>query len=144
MSTVAHVLENKSGEVVTVETGSTVFAAITIMDTNHIGALVVTKDSNIAGIFTERDYLGKIALKSKSSRETLVDDVMTADVVVGNTNDSVERCMRIMTRHKCRHLPIVGEDGLAGMISLGDLVKHMLSEKQQEVDQLSSYIQGSY
>jgi CBS domain-containing protein len=144
MSTIAQILENKGGEVITVEVGSTVFEAIELMDKNHIGALVITSDGDVAGIFTERDYLGKIALKFRSSRETPVEDVMTADVVVGNTEDSIDRCMRLMTKHKCRHLPIVGKDGLAGMVSLGDLVKHMLSEKQQEVDQLSSYIQGSY
>ena len=144
MSTVAHILENKGGDVITVEKGSTVFDAIQVMDSNHIGALVITSKGDIAGIFTERDYLGKIALKFRSSRETRVEEVMTSDVIVGNTDDSVERCMRSMTRHKCRHLPIVGKDGLAGMVSLGDLVRHMLSEKQQEVDQLSSYIQGSY
>ena len=144
MSTIAQILENKGGDIITVEVGSTVFAAIELMDKNHIGALVITSDGDVAGIFTERDYLGKIALKFRSSRETPVEDVMTADVVVGNTDDSIDRCMRLMTKHQCRHLPIVGKDGLAGMVSLGDLVKHMLSEKQQEVDQLSSYIQGSY
>ena len=144
MSTIAQILENKGGDIITVEVGSTVFEAIELMDKNHIGALVITSDGDVAGIFTERDYLGKIALKFRSSRETPVEDVMTADVVVGNTDDSIDRCMRLMTKHQCRHLPIVGKDGLAGMVSLGDLVKHMLSEKQQEVDQLSSYIQGSY
>lgn len=144
MSTIAQILENKGDDVITVEVGSTVFEAIELMDKNHIGALVITSGGDVAGIFTERDYLGKIALKFRSSRETPVEDVMTADVVVGNTEDSIDRCMRLMTKHKCRHLPIVGKDGLAGMVSLGDLVKHMLSEKQQEVDQLSSYIQGSY
>ena len=144
MSTVAHILEKKGGEVITVEIGSTVFDAIQVMDTNHIGALIICNKGDIAGIFTERDYLGKIALKFRSSRETPVEEVMTSDVVVGNSDDSIERCMRLMTRHKCRHLPIVGEDGMAGMVSLGDLVRHMLDEKQREVDQLSSYIQGSY
>jgi CBS domain-containing protein len=144
MPTVAHVLENKGGDLITVEKGSTVFDAISVMDSNHIGALIITSNGEIAGIFTERDYLGKIALKFRSSRETLVEEVMTADVVVGNSGDSIERCMRLMTRHKCRHLPIIGDDGIAGMISLGDLVSHMLDEKQAEVDQLSSYIQGSY
>ncbi len=144
MSSISQILKNKGNDVITVEKGSTVFEAITVMDNNHIGALVITSKGNIAGIFTERDYLGKIALKFRSSRETLVEEAMTSDVIVGNTDDSVERCMRLMTKHKCRHLPIVGNDGLAGMVSLGDLVRHMLSEKQQEVDQLSSYIQGSY
>jgi CBS domain-containing protein len=144
MSTVAHILEKKGGEVITVEIGSMVFDAITVMDANHIGALVISNKGDIAGIFTERDYLGKIALKFKSSRETPVEEAMTSDVVVGNAEDSIERCMRLMTKHKCRHLPIVGEAGLAGMVSLGDLVKHMLDEKQREVDQLSNYIQGSY
>ncbi len=144
MSTVAHILENKGAEVITLEKGSTVFDAITLMDSNHIGALIITIKGDIAGIFTERDYLGKIALKFRSSRETQVEEVMTSDVIVGNVEDSVERCMRLLTRHKCRHLPIIGKEGLVGMVSLGDLVKHMLSEKQQEVDQLSSYIQGSY
>ena len=144
MSTIAFVLEKKGGDIITLEQGSTVFEAITVMDANHIGALIITSNGNVAGIFTERDYLGKIALKFRSSRETPVEEVMTSDVVVANTDDSIERCMRLMTSHKCRHLPIVGTDGLAGMVSLGDLVRHMLSEKQQEVDQLSSYIQGSY
>ncbi len=144
MSTIAFVLEKKGGDIITLEQVSTVIEAITVMDANHIGALIITSNGNVAGIFTERDYLGKIALKFRSSRETLVEEVMTSDVVVANTDDSIERCMRRMTTHKCRHLPIIGADGLAGMVSLGDLVRHMLSEKQQEVDQLSSYIQGSY
>jgi CBS domain-containing protein len=110
----------------------------------NIGAVLVQEGDKISGIFTERDYLQKIALKSKSSQETRVGDVMTTPVISADPRDSVKQCLETMTTCRCRHLPVVSDGKLLGIVSIGDLVKKMLDEKQTEVEQLSQYITGTY
>jgi len=144
MSTVSEILENKGGLVLSVKVTETVFDAISLMAQVNIGAVMVQKNAEIAGIFTERDYLQKIALKSMSSRETAVGDVMTSPVITAEPGDSVQKCMETMTSAHCRHLPVVADGELLGIVSIGDLVKKLLDEKQSEVEQLSQYITGSY
>jgi signal-transduction protein with cAMP-binding, CBS, and nucleotidyltransferase domain len=104
----------------------------------------VQKGDTIAGIFTERDYLQRIALQSRSSKQTRVGDVMTSPVISADPDDSVQRCMETMTTCRCRHLPVVHDGKLLGIVSIGDLVKKMLDEKQLEVEKLSQYITGTY
>jgi CBS domain-containing protein len=144
MSKVSEILENKGGMVLSVDVNETVFDAISLMAEVNIGAVLVQKDDTISGIFTERDYLQKIALKSRSSQDTRVGDVMTTPVISADPNDSVQHCMETMTTCHCRHLPVVEDGKLLGIVSIGDLVKKMLDEKQQEVEKLSQYITGTY
>jgi len=144
MSRVSSILEQKGGMVLCVDVSETVFDAISLMAQVNVGAVLVQKDEAIAGIFTERDYLQKIALKSLSSKETKVGDVMTSPVISADPADSIQHCMETMTTCHCRHLPVVEEGKLLGIVSIGDLVKRMLDEKQSEVEKLSEYITGTY
>lgn len=144
MSKVSEILDNKGGMVLTVDVSETVFDAINLMSQVNIGAVLVQKNDSISGIFTERDYLQKIALQSRSSRETKVGDVMTTPVISAHPDDSVQQCMETMTTCRCRHLPVVENGKLLGIVSIGDLVKKMLDEKQNEVEKLSQYITGTY
>ncbi len=144
MSKVSQILEHKGAMVLSVDIDDTVLAAISLMAQVNIGAVLVQKDDTISGIFTERDYLQKIALKSRSSEETKVGDVMTTPVISADPNDSIQQCMETMTTCHCRHLPVVEEGKLLGIVSIGDLVKKMLDEKQSEVEKLNEYITGTY
>ncbi len=130
--------------VLSVDVSETVLHAISLMAEVNVGAVLVQKDEIIAGIFTERDYLQKIALKSLSSKDTKVGDVMTTPVISAEPGDSVQQCMETMTTCHCRHLPVVENGKLLGILSIGDLVKKMLDEKQNEVEKLSEYITGTY
>ncbi|MDX1459462.1 MAG: CBS domain-containing protein [Xanthomonadales bacterium] len=144
MSTVSEILNRKGGMVISVRENDTVFDAIRLMADVNVGAVLVTRDDAIVGIFTERDYLQKIALNSRSSRETPVGEVMSSPVITATPHDSVQQCMETMTSCRCRHLPVVEGEKLLGIVSIGDLVKKMLEEKEAEVEQLSHYIAGSY
>ena len=144
MSRVSEILEHKGGMVLSVDINETVHDAISLMAEVNVGAVLVREDDSIAGIFTERDYLQKIALKSLSSLQTKVGEVMTSPVISADPGDSVQHCMETMTTCHCRHLPVVENGKLLGIVSIGDLVKKMLDEKQHEVEQLSQYITGTY
>ncbi len=144
MSTVSSILENKGSMVLSVKEDDSVFDAISLMAEVNIGAVLVQQDDRISGIFTERDYLQKIALKSRSSRQTLVGEVMTSPVISADPDDSIKKCMETMTTCRCRHLPVVENEKTLGMVSIGDLVKHLLSEKESEIEQLNHYITGTY
>ena len=144
MSAVSEILDLKGGMVLSVDTNETVFDAICLMAEVNIGAVLVQSGDTIAGIFTERDYLQKIALKSLSSQKTRVGDVMTAPVITADPGDSIKQCMETMTTCHCRHLPVVEGGKLLGIVSIGDLVKRMLDEKESEVEQLNQYITGTY
>ena len=144
MSSISEILENKGGMVLSVKSDETVFDAISLMSQVNIGAILVQKDDIISGIFTERDYLQRIALKSRSSKQTRVGDVMTSPVISADPGDSIQQCMETMTTCHCRHLPVVENGKLLGIVSMGDLVKRMLDEKESEVEQLSQYITGTY
>jgi CBS domain-containing protein len=144
MSRISEILENKGGMVLSVDVNETVFDAISLMAQVNIGAVLVQKDNTIAGIFTERDYLQRIALQSRASKQTRVGDVMTTPVISADPDDSVQQCMETMTTCHCRHLPVVQDGKLLGIVSIGDLVKKMLDEKQHEVEKLSQYITGTY
>jgi len=144
MTAISEIIDAKGGLVLSVEEETSVFEAICLMAEVNVGAVLVKKGSSVAGIFTERDYLQRIALKSLSSRQTRVADVMSSPVITATPEDSIEDCMEVMTNCHCRHLPVVRNDELLGIVSIGDLVKRLLEEKQFEVRQLSGYISGSY
>ncbi len=144
MSTVSEILDRKGGMVLSVAISETVFDAISLMAEVNIGAVLVQEDDTIAGIFTERDYLQKVALQSLSSREITVGDVMSSPVISAEPGDSIKQCMETMTTCRCRHLPVVENGKLLGIISIGDLVKRILEEKESEIEQLNQYITGTY
>ena len=144
MSAVSGILDHKGGMVLSVDIAESVFTAINLMAQVNIGAVLITDGDTISGIFTERDYLQKIALKSLSSQNTIVGDVMTKPVISADPGDSIQKCMETMTTCHCRHLPVVENGKLLGIVSIGDLVKRMLDEKQSEVEKLNQYITGTY
>jgi len=144
MSKVSEILEHKGGMVLSVDINETVLTAINLMAQVNVGAVLVQHNDTISGIFTERDYLQKIALKSLSSEDTKVGEVMTTPVISADPEDSIQQCMETMTTCHCRHLPVVEDGKLLGIVSIGDLVKKMLDEKQAEVEKLSQYITGTY
>jgi IMP dehydrogenase len=144
MSTIREILDLKGGTVLTIKSSASVLEAIGIMSQANVGALVIQDDDQPCGIFTERDYLRKIALKGRSSSNTLLREVMSAPLITVSTADSSEAAMEIMTTCRCRHLLVTESDHMVGIVSLGDLVKHMLQEKEAEVEQLAHYIAGSY
>jgi IMP dehydrogenase len=144
MTAISQIIEDKGAMVLSVEENASVLDAISLMAEVNVGAVLVKKRDTVAGIFTERDYLQKIALNDLSSRDTPVREVMSSPVITASPRDSIEQCMATMTECRCRHLPVVDNGELLGIVSIGDLVKRLLEEKQFEVQQLSSYISGSY
>ena len=130
--------------VLSVSCDETVLNAISLVSQLNIGAVLVQKDDTISGIFTERDYLQKIALNSLSSQQTPVGDVMTKPVISAEPGDSIEQCMETMTSCHVRHLPVVENGKLLGIVSIGDLVKELLNQKESEVEQLNKFITGTY
>jgi len=144
MSSVSEILEHKGAMVLSVDINESVLDAISLMAEVNIGAVLIQNGDTISGIFTERDYLQRVALKSLSSKETRVGDVMTNPVISADPGDSIQQCMETMTTCHCRHLPVVEGGKLLGIVSIGDLVKRMLDEKQMEVEKLSQYITGTY
>jgi len=144
MSTIREVLDRKGRAVLSIHSDAPVLEAIGIMSKNNVGALVIQDGDQPMGIFTERDYLRKIALKGRSSSNTLVREVMSSPLITISTAESSEAAMATMTERRCRHLVVTEGGKMAGIISLGDLVKHMLQEKQAEVEHMAQYIAGSY
>jgi CBS domain-containing protein len=140
MKTVQHVLHAKSGPVISVSQDATVYDALTLMARYDIGALVVVADGEIAGMFTERDYARKVILLGKSSRELLVAEAMTRQVLTVTPHCTMDDCMAIMTDHRVRHLPVLSDAGVAGIVSIGDVVKAMLDEQRFTIQQLEHYI----
>lgn len=144
MSTIREVLERKGGSVVTVSKNTSVLEAIGTMSKANIGAVVVEQDGQATGIFTERDYLRKVALEGRSSSDTAIADVMSSPLITVGPDESTRDAMETMTECRCRHLIVSDEEEMIGIVSLGDLVKHLLIEAEAEVQQLSGYIAGSY
>lgn len=136
--------------VATIDVNATVFEAVKMMDQYHIGALIVTegseggeiRESNIAGIITERDYARKIVLLDRSSKTTRVGEIMTPKVLAVQMTDTTEACMTLMTQRRMRHLPVIQDGRLVGMVSIGDLVKAIISEQEFTIQQLEHYILG--
>jgi CBS domain-containing protein len=143
MTAVADILKSKGDAVVhTVGPDESVFDALQRMADKGIGALIVMEGERIVGIVTERDYARKIALKGRTSALTLVRDVMTTSVMFVKPTQTSEECMALMTDNRLRHLPVVKDDKLIGLISIGDLVKDIISEQKFVIEQLEHYITG--
>ncbi len=130
----------KHKKVWTIEPEASVYDAISKMSDKQIGALIVTEDNKVIGIITERDYARKVILQDKSSKNTLVREIMTKRVIYVKPDQKLEECMALMTNSHIRHLPVLDGDRLVGMISIGDVVKAVISEKEFLIDQLTRYI----
>lgn len=143
MTTVRTVLQTKKNELWSIPPDAVVFEALKIMAEKNIGALLVTQKESLVGIFSERDYARKIVLKGESSRTTAVKDVMTSAVMTVTPEQSIDECMALMTEKHIRHLPVVENGKLIGLISIGDVVKAIISEHKYTIQQLENYITGS-
>lgn len=144
MSTIREVLDRKGSTVLTTASDTSVLDAIRTMSEANIGAIVVRDGEAPLGIFTERDYLRKIALEGRSSGTTSVAEVMSAPLITAPLDESTRTAMETMTECRCRHLVIMDDEEMVGVVSIGDLVKQLLTEAEAEVEHLSGYIAGSY
>jgi CBS domain-containing protein len=142
--TIAMILAAKGNEVFAIPPDSNVFDAIALMAEKQIGAVLVMSGPALLGIVSERDYARKVILQGRSSKETKVSEIMTCSVVTVETADTVEDCMRIMTRRRIRHLPVLESGQLVGLVSIGDLVKALISSQAFTIQQLESFIAGKY
>ena len=142
--TISAVLRGKGSQVFSVSPQTMVYEAIRIMAEKNVGALVVLEGDRLAGLFSERDYTRKIALLGKSSQQTPVAEALSAPVVSVPADATVEECMRLMTHHRVRHLPVMEGQKLLGIVSIGDLVNWIISAQGQEIDQLRTFITGQY
>jgi CBS domain-containing protein len=142
MQTVNQLLKVKGGQIFSLAPTDSVLHAIEIMATRHVGALLVMTQDRLLGIISERDYARKVILKNRSSHDTPVGDIMTANPVTVSPDATVHHCMEIMTEGRFRHLPVVDKGRVVGMLSIGDLVKAVIEDQSQKIEQLERYIAG--
>lgn len=141
-TTVQQVIDQKGGGIFSVSPEATVLEALELMAKNDIGGVLVLKNEALVGIFTERDYARKVAIKGLSSKDTKVGDLMTANVSTITPKNTMDDVMGMMTKNRFRHLPVVADDKLVGIITIGDVVKAVIAEHEATIQQLSSYIAG--
>ncbi len=143
MKTVAHILNDKPNQAIyTITPKASVLEAITLMAEKGIGALIVAEGDKVVGIVSERDYARKVALMERSSYGTAVSEIMSPDVISVTTKHTNEQCMILMTENRLRHLPVIESDKLLGLISIGDLVKGVIEDQKNLIEQLQRYIRG--
>ncbi len=144
METVRSILEGKGTAIWSVPPDASVYDALALMSERDVGALLVISNGRLEGIFSERDYARKVVLMGRSSRDMQVSEVMTAPVITVAPDWTVEECMRAVTSHRVRHLPVMEAGCLKGVISIGDLVNAIISEQAETIQHLSNYISGNY
>ena len=143
MKTAAQILGSKPDQTIhTITPSASVYDAVKLMAEKNVGALLVSEGAKIAGIITERDYARKIILMGRASKDTPVRDIMTSEVMYVRPDQTSEECMALMTENRIRHLPVIDGGKLIGLISIGDLVKDIISEQRFIIDQLEHYIRG--
>jgi len=142
--TISAILGQKGSDIFSIAPDATVFEAIQMMDEKNVGALLVTRDDELHGIISERDYTRRVFLRGRHSRETRVEEIMSRNLTVTAPNEPVENCLRMMTERHIRHLPVVENGRLVGLISIGDLVKHVISCQSATIAHLENYISGGY
>lgn len=140
MKTVSQILATKPSQVYSVSPETTVYEALEVMMDKNISALLVMEGNELHGIFTERDYARKIVLKGKSSKDTPVSEIMTASLITILPTDTIDYCMNIMTERHIRHLPVIENNQVCGMVSIGDAVKSIIEIQRSTIEQLESYI----
>ena len=142
--TIRAILNQKSSDVFSISPDATVFEAVEVMDAKNVGALLVMEQERVVGIISERDYTRKVVLRGKRSREIKVAEIMSTNVTVTHPREPVEKCLRLMTDKHIRHLPVLEGDKVVGVISIGDLVKHVISCQSAAIAHLEHYIHGGY
>jgi CBS domain-containing protein len=140
MKTIRQLLQGKSQGVLAVPPEATVFDALKLMSDKDVGSLLVMQGEKLVGIFSERDYARKVILQGKSSFDTKIREIMTERVICVSPKETVEQCMALMTEKRCRHLPVVEDGKVVGVLSIGDMVKETISEQRFIIEQLESYI----
>jgi len=142
--TISAILGQKSREIFSVTPDTTVHDAVAMMDEKNVGALLVMKGSKLVGMLSERDYTRKVMLRGKKSADTKVSEIMSSKLTVAHPNEGVEECLRVMTDKRFRHLPVLDGEKVVGVISIGDLVKHVISCQSATIAHLENYISGGY
>ncbi|HEY5908974.1 MAG TPA: CBS domain-containing protein [Verrucomicrobiae bacterium] len=141
-ASIGEILNQKGRQAWSISPEATVFDAIQMMADKNVGALLVTERDQLVGIISERDYTRKVALKGKSSRDTAVREILSGQVIHVNPQQTVEECLRLMTDHRIRHLPVLEDAKIAGVVSIGDLVNWIISAQSSTIHQLQTYISG--
>lgn len=144
MTTIAQLLNAKGDQIWSVEPKATIFEALEIMSEKEIGALLVMEDGKLKGIFSERDYARKVILKGKSSKETPVGELMTKKVFYMDPQKSINDCMAMMTAKRIRHVPVIEDNQVMGIVTIGDVVNQIISEQEVTINHLENYITGSH
>ena len=144
MITIEHLLKNKENQIWSVEPKISIFEALKIMSDKEIGALLVIEDEKLVGIFSERDYARKVILKGKSSKNTQVGELMTKKVLYIDPEQTINECMAIMTDKHIRHLPVINNDKVIGIVTIGDVVNQIISEQEFTIHHLENYIMGTH
>jgi len=142
MKLIKHLLDRKGRHIISIKPEDSVLDAIRLMAEKGIGSLVVMEDHELLGIMSERDYARKVIIKGRSSESTAVSEIMTVNVFTTSSSETVNDCMSVMTEKKIRHLPVVEDNVVIGMISIGDLVEAIIADQQEEIEQLEHYISG--
>lgn len=141
---ISSVLNRKGREVFSIPPSTCVYDALEIMADREVGAIIVMEDGRLAGVVSERDYARKVILQGRSSRDTAVSEIMTEDLVTVTPRHTIDECLKLMTDHRVRHLPVMDGGVVAGVVSLGDLVKWIISAQEEEIQHLHAYITGGY
>ena len=144
MTTIAQLLNAKGDQIWSVEPKATIFEALEIMSEKEIGALLVMEDGKLMGIFSERDYARKVILKGKSSKETAVGELMTKKVFYIDSQKTINDCMAMMTAKRIRHVPVIEDNQVMGIVTIGDVVNQIISEQEVTINHLENYITGSH
>ncbi len=137
-------MQEKGGQIWSVGPPATVYEALELMAEKNAGAVLVLENGKLIGIFTERDYARKVVLKGKTSKTTTVGELMTTDVLYVNPDDTIEECMALMTEKRTRHLPVMDNGKLVGLVSIGDVVKAIISDREFTIRELERYITGGH
>ena len=144
MTTIEQLLNTKGNQVWSVKPKATIFEALEIMSEKEIGALLVMEDGKLTGIFSERDYARKVILKGKSSKETPVGELMTKKVFYIDSQKTINDCMAMMTAKRIRHVPVIEDNQVMGIVTIGDVVNQIISEQEVTINHLENYITGSH
>ena len=142
--TVYDILHDKSGEILTTGLDGSVYDAIRLMGERNVGALVAIDKGEVVGILSERDYSRKVVLQGRTSRDTKVGEIISRPAVTVRSRDGIEKCMQLMTINRIRHLPVVDDGQLIGLVSMGDLVSWVMQSQRHTIEQLQGYISGDY